>query len=96
MDKFSGIEASIKVTIADCEFRTGELMKQNLQLKSELAQWKDNWFLMQQQGIPVVKPIPPIKNNAHFYLDPQPIQMDDSPRPKVVFGGQKTIYYADN
>ena len=83
------------MTIADCEFRIGELMKQNLKLKSELAQWKGNWLRMQQQGIPVVMPIP-ITNNAIFYQDPQPIQNDDSPRPKVVFGGQKTIYYADN
>ena len=97
MDKFSGIEASSKVTIAECEFRIGELMKQNLQLKSELAQWKGNWLRMQQQGIPVVKPIiSPINNNAHFYQDPQPNQMDDSPRSKVVFSGQKIIYYADN
>jgi len=86
------------VTIADCEFHIGELMKQNVQLQSELAQWKGNWLRMhQQQGIPVVKPIiPPINNNAHFYQDPQPIKMDDSPRSKVVFGGQKTVYYADN
>jgi len=84
------------VTIADCEFRIGELMKQNLKLKSELAQWKGNWLRMQQQGIPVVMPIP-ITDNATFYQDPQPIQIDDSPRRSpVVFDGQKIIYYADN
>ena len=40
-------------------------MKQNVQLKSEVAQWKSNCF-RKQQGIPEVKPNPR-QNNPYYY-----------------------------
>ena len=66
LDKFSGIEASSKVTIAECEFRLDELMKKNVQLKSEVSQWKGNCLRTRQAIIPELQPIPG-PNNPYYY-----------------------------
>jgi len=82
------------VTIVECKFRLDELLKQNMQLRSEAANRKSNCLCM-QQIIPEDNPIPR-PNIPIYYQNSQLNQVDNASLPKVRFGGQKTFFYADN
>ena len=93
-ENFSGIEASSKATIAECKFRLDELLKQNMQLRSEAAKRKNNCLCV-QQIIPEDNPIPR-PNIPIYYQNSQLNQVDNASLPKVRFGDQKTFFYTDN